>query len=350
MAKKKTLPDNFSDIIDSGNMDAFKKVFEKCEITAANKGKTTCNAFSYRNLKPFHIQFLIDNGLEANADCGFGYPAISFHAADKDNLKCLLDNGADINFTAVPYRGNALARACSSADAKAVRNLLEANASVNVKGDADGKTLLDTALAHCENGNIPAVLEISEMLIKAGVLPTDKTAGYVKQIGERFEFYKSEMDEQTKNELGSALNELYKLLDAAPVPERETPNGKIFVRSKNWHEQFNELRNMLVPASGKAQTVQGEVIRIVGKITHEVLDNGGINWGSEYKKMLDELTDFLQTANSSNAKNINEAVGIINNITPTTDKKTLYRLAEIIVEWVLANPDLILLDEANCKK
>lgn len=185
------------------------------------------------------------------------------------------------------------------------------------------------------------------MLIKAGVLPTDKTVGYVKQIGERFEFYKSEMSEQTKNELCSALNKLYKLFGVAPIPEREMQSGRIFVKSKAWHEQFGELWNALVPASGKAQTVQGEVIRIVGKATHEILDNGGINWDDEYKKMLGELTDFLQTAHSSNEKNIEEAVKIIKSITSSTDKKPLYRLAEIIVEWVLANPDLIPLDEAN---
>lgn len=213
---RKTLPDNFSEIIDSGDMKAFGEVFKKCEITAVNKGRTTCNAFSYGNLKPCHIQFLIDNGLQPNADCGFGYPAVKFHAANKDNLKCLLDNGADIDFAAVPYRGNALASACLSADAGAVRNLLEANASVDVPGDVDGKTLLDSALAHCDNGDIPAVLEISKMLINAGVEPTNKTAGYLKQIGERFRLYKSEMGDKIQNELDAALCELHKLFNAAP--------------------------------------------------------------------------------------------------------------------------------------
>lgn len=39
MSKRKTLPDNFSDIIDSGDMEKFRQVFEKCEITVARKGK-----------------------------------------------------------------------------------------------------------------------------------------------------------------------------------------------------------------------------------------------------------------------------------------------------------------------
>lgn len=104
MAKKKKLVDNFQEIIDSGDFEAFTNVFEKCEITATGRGKTTCNAFSYRNLTHKHIQFLIDNGLEVNGDCGFGYPPVAFHAANRDNLKCLLKNGAEINYIAVFYR------------------------------------------------------------------------------------------------------------------------------------------------------------------------------------------------------------------------------------------------------
>jgi len=111
MAKRKKLVENFQEIIDSGDFQAFKSVFEKCEITATNKGKTTCNAFSYQNLTPKHIQFLVDNGLEVNGDCGFGMPPVAFHADNKENLKCLLDNGADVNYVAVFYRGTALAHA-----------------------------------------------------------------------------------------------------------------------------------------------------------------------------------------------------------------------------------------------
>ena len=49
MAKKKKLVDNFQEIIDSGDFELFKSVFDKCEITATSRGKSTCNAFSYRN-------------------------------------------------------------------------------------------------------------------------------------------------------------------------------------------------------------------------------------------------------------------------------------------------------------
>ena len=118
--KKKRLVENFDLIIKSGDFGAFKNVFEKCEIDAkVPGGKTTLNAFSFKNLTPKHIQFLIDNGLEANADCGYGYPAVYFHASNKENLKCLIENGADVNYVASNIRGTALTGACDTLDADA---------------------------------------------------------------------------------------------------------------------------------------------------------------------------------------------------------------------------------------
>ena len=77
--KKKRLIEHFDLVIESGNFESFKNVFEKCEIDAKIPGgKTTRNAFSFKCLTPEHIQFLVDNGLEVNADCGNGLPAVAF--------------------------------------------------------------------------------------------------------------------------------------------------------------------------------------------------------------------------------------------------------------------------------
>ena len=80
MAKKKELVENFQEIIDSGDMEAFKKVFDTCEISATRapeligKGRrkfllnNNCNAISFKNLTPAHIKFLIDSGLDAKTN------------------------------------------------------------------------------------------------------------------------------------------------------------------------------------------------------------------------------------------------------------------------------------------
>ena len=41
--------------------------------------------------------------------------------------------------------------------------------------------------------------------------------------------------------------------------------SQISVKGEKWQDQYNELWNMLVPGNGKANTIQGEMIRIVGK-------------------------------------------------------------------------------------
>ena len=47
---------------------------------------------------------------------------------------------------------------------------------------------------------------------------------------------------------------------------------------------FQMLWDFLVPSCGKAQTAQGEVIRIAGRVQHEFLDNGCINWDEDFQK------------------------------------------------------------------
>ena len=343
MAKRKKLVENFQEIIDSGDFEAFKSVFEKCEITATNKGKTTCNAFSYQNLTPKHIQFLVDNGLEVNGDCGFGMPPVAFHADNKENLKCLLDNGADVNYVAVFYRGTALAHACSTINTEAVSNLLEAGASIDVPGDVTGKTLLDVTLAHCDNIYIPRAVSIAKMLLDAGASETENTKGYVQKIGERFEFFRENISKDIVDELSMALEELYELFQVPAVPRRIQHDGitRIAVKGTRWQEQYDELWNMLVPGSGKAKTMQGEMIRIVGRVTHEVLDNGGINWDDDFREMLSTLQEFLKQNRSLETALVDEAVGIAKQVTASTDKKALYRLTEITVKWVLANSEPI---------
>ena len=348
MAKRKTLLDNFKEIIDSGDFEAFKNVFDKCEITATDRGKTTCNAFSYRNLTPKHIQFLVDRGLDINADCGFGEPAIDFHACNKENIDCLIKNGADVNLV-LGFLGTPLARACFSNKAQAVRNLLEVGASVKNAEECIGISLLDETLRPCSNIAIIDVLEISRMLIDQGCKPTDKTKMLVREIGERFEFCRDEFNQSSVNEYSDALNELYKLYDVEPVSRIIKHDGKsaIVVKGKRWQEQYNELWKMLVPASGSAVTVQGEMIRIVGMISHEILDNGGINWNDRHRKMLSSLSGLLNPNMGWNKRLVAEATDIIGEITSYTSEAKIDRLVEIIVKCVVDNPKPIKLTDID---
>ena len=49
--------------------------------------------------------------------------------------------------------------------------------------------------------------------------------------------------------------------------------------------------------AGKAQTAQGELIRIAGRAQHEFLDNGCMNWDDDFRKMLDAFLQYHQLGN-----------------------------------------------------
>lgn len=79
----------------------------------------------------------------------------------------------------------------------------------------------------------------------------------------------------------------------------------IYQDSRNWikgsieyeNEQFDTLWKLLVPSRGKANSVQGEVVRIAGIIQDEIHRNGGINWSNEYRKQLVTFEQFLSSGN-----------------------------------------------------
>ena len=57
---------------------------------------------------------------------------------------------------------------------------------------------------------------------------------------------------------------------------------EIKVKQGNWQTQYEELRHKLVPGRGKAETLQGEMIRIVGKITYSFLFMDNVLYYTDY--------------------------------------------------------------------
>lgn len=111
-----------------------------------------------------------------------------------------------------------------------------------------------------------------------------------------FEFFRNNISADILPRLDAALSEMYVLFNVVPIEPRvmNSINEEIKVKQGSWQTQYEELRQKLVPGRGKSETLQGEMIRIVGKITYEILDNGGMNWDAEYKKMANALKGYLK--------------------------------------------------------
>lgn len=67
----------------------------------------------------------------------------------------------------------------------------------------------------------------------------------------------------------------------------DTANGSFEASARAFAEQWEDL----VPDQGQATSVQGEILRAVGRLAGEDRRNGCVNWGKYYE----DLVEFLRT-------------------------------------------------------
>jgi hypothetical protein len=122
-----------------------------------------------------------------------------------------------------------------------------------------------------------------------------------------------------------------------PIHHDHDAAALITVSATTWPDQFEELWSQLVPPGGAASTEQGEAIRIAGKLSREILDNGAINWNSDFGAMADQLVGYLSNRITvGSAREVKRLGALVRR--GVGDKAELYRLTELTVAWVLANP------------
>jgi len=193
-----------------------------------------------------------------------------------------------------------------------VRRLLAAGAGVDLP-DRNGRTPLERCLIHCSNATIERVAEVAQMLLDGGAERTPACAPAVVRVGEGFEFHRPRFNPETVDATSAALDRLYALFDVAPVARRLMHDGvsPITVEGDRWEDRFERLWDLLVPSSGAAATVQGEVVRIAGRIRHELDGNGGVNWDADYRRMADAWLAHVGTAAALEYAELAEARALV---------------------------------------
>ena len=109
---------------------------------------------------------------------------------------------------------------------------------------------------------------------------------------------------------------------------------------------FQMLWDYLAPLYGKAPTAQGEIIRIAGRVQHEFLNNGCINWDEDFHKMLDAFLQYLRLGNGFNEEDLKTAEILVQILKENGDKGFIEdRLTTVIcscaMTWVKQNPTVI---------
>lgn len=120
----------------------------------------------------------------------------------------------------------------------------------------------------------------------------------------------------------------------------------IIVPDGDEDKAFQTLWDYLVPPRGKAQTAQGEIIRIAGRVQYEFLDNGCINWDEDFKKMLDAFLQYLQLGKGFDDEDLKTAGVLVQLIKENGDQgfiddKLILVLCSCAMTWVKQNPEVM---------
>lgn len=351
MGKKKTLPKNFEELLKENDIEKIKKELDKCEANAYG-GYSKFNALAFNDITEETARYLIERGADINYKDIYKNTPLHHHCGSvKNNIDLIIELGADIE--AKNYQGQTpLHYAAYLFRTDNVEKLLKYNPNVNTKDNAK-QSILETILQICRNGDIADTVKISELLLNAGLIieNKEKIKKYVTNIGKNFEFYRADINKDFIDDLDKSLTKLYNLFDTEPVPRKNVYDGvsPIIPSSKKWQNIHKELWELLVPGRGHASTLQGEIIRISGKMSYEILDNGGVNWNKDYRTMLNSFIEYISSYNALEEKYINELKELSKGITEKSEKE-IEKLQKYAVKWVLLNPNPIKCESVKYKR
>jgi hypothetical protein len=338
--KKKTLPKDFAEQLKQRTLDELKAIFEDTELDArGGLGKVT--TLSFDECPDELARWLVAQGADVNAEDTYQRTPLEHRMTYRGSIDVLLELGARVQGRA-GGRSTPLHTAMDRKVERHVSALLARGADVNAR-DREGKTPLEYALERCQNADLPRMVAVARLALAHGAEKTDKARSCVQPIGERFEFHRAGFNPESVVEHSAALDALYDLFDVTPVPRRREHDGvsPIVASGATWQEQHGELWNLLVPSKGFAKTVQGEVIRIAGRITYEVHGNGGCNWDRDFRSMAQAFAGYVRSGEALAADALRELDDVIRQL---PGDQSIDRLAELGVCWVRQNPVPVALD------
>ena len=346
--KKKTLPANFKELLEAKDLEALKAVFNECELNAYERGSFKTPALSFYKIPLELMDWLITQGADINARDEYERTPLHYHSQvnNVEKVALLLERGADIE-AQDKYKNTPLHFA--EYNAEAAQLLIEKGADINAK-DNMGHNVMERLLSRLYSGYIERAVKATEIYLKAGLKPTKYAKEQVTRVGEDFEFRREDSDTEWVEKRDVALQKLYKLFDVPPVPKRIQHNGKsaIVLTGDTWEKRYEQAWELLVPSSGRASTVQGEVVRITGRVNDELLRNAMGNWDREYRKMLNAISGYLQQGNPLSESELAEVADIQKHILDD-DGTGSHRLCELATAWVVLNPEPMALEKVNYK-
>lgn len=288
------------------------------------------------------LSILNEIGVNATNDIGETPLIIAAYLERIEILKTIIEQTQNIDQKVQgSITETALLESCGQRRLESIKLLVEAGAKLEQK-DRFGLTPLSKIFTNTFSDPIPS----ATYLVSKGAIITDEVIemgmGWDK---ERFtEFLKSinyNLENVSLPE-DTIQREEPKIDDSIDIEHLHN-----IVNGKDYFETAKVIWQKLVPKSGQADTVQGELLRAIEKLRDEAQRNGNGNFNQNcHGLLIDFLKKELTSKNIFDQVTIDkinddlERLSIKNN--PYTEDDIYDRITERIVDWYLKNPTQIL--------
>ncbi len=356
---KKTLPKDLEALLaraqKSGDDRALKAALEACEPDARGGygrktllmfGGCTASLARWQLARGASLAAVDEHGDTALHEAAFA----RFHHAL--SAEVLISLGADVH--AVNHTGlTPLHCAVDGKNLASTRALLAHGARHDARS-REGLTPLEYGLQRLSNIDLVDMVPVARLLLEHGASRTGKAPAFVKHAAENFEFHRAGFAPDAVEGTAAACAELCALFDVAVPAPRHLHDGTspIAVPPGRWQAQHAALWELLVPSSGACATVQGEVVRIAGRVGDELHRNGGVNWDSAYTAMLQAFVQHVSSGAALPPGELSELAALAKRGARMSTEKggDTARLAELSVKWVSQNPTPVALSRPRYRR
>ncbi len=345
-ALRKTLPKDFEQTLEqaaeSGDYAPVHAILEACELEARG-GYAKATVLTMRQCTPELARWVVARGTHVDATDNYGRTALHESARARFHHllppAVLIDLGADIHHRD-KYGATPLHFAADGKNLPSVELLLARGAKVDELDDK-GFTPLEYALQRMSNIDLVAMVPVAKALLAAGAR-VERAPEFVKRAADTFEFHRAGFAKDSVEEAAAAARALCEMFGVTPPAPRKMHDGvsPIVATAATWQKQHVELWELLVPSSGACKTVQGEVVRIAGRVSDELHRNGGVNWNADYDAMLKAFCAHLGSHAALSPDELAECAALARQRSRISTEKGegTARLAQLSVKWVLSNP------------
>eukprot|EP00388_Colpodella_angusta_P006091 GDKJ01018310.1.p1 GENE.GDKJ01018310.1~~GDKJ01018310.1.p1 ORF type:complete len:324 (+),score=36.86 GDKJ01018310.1:2124-3095(+) len=288
------------------------------------------------------LSVLNEIGVNATNDIGETPLIIAAYLERIEILKTIIEQTQNIDQKVEgSITETALLEACGQRRLESIKLLVEAEANLEQE-DRFGLTPLSKIFTNTFSDPIPSATylvskgaKITDRVIKMGMSwNKEKFTDFLKTINYDLETASLTIEDtiqkkETKIETSINIEHLHNVIN-----------------NRNYFETTKIIWQKLVPKSGQAETVQGELLRAIEKLRDEAQRNGNINF---HKNCHGILIDYLRKHLVENNIFEKEIIIEINNDldrlskdnSPYTEDDIYDRITNRIVDWYLKNPTQI---------